>query len=94
MLNPDSYFVEDGSFVKLRELSVNYQFSNSLLKQVGLSNFVRSLKVAVIGRNLKTWTKYSGFDPEAGSGGDANFRIDGFRYPAFRTISGQIEIGF
>ena len=94
VLNPDSYFVEDGSFVKLRELSVNYQFSNSMLRQIGLGNFVRSLKVAVIGRNLKTWTKYSGFDPEAGSGGDANFRIDGFRYPAFRTISGQIEIGF
>ena len=94
VLNPDSYFVEDGSFVKLRELSVNYQFSNALLKQIGLNGLVRSLKVAVIGRNLKTWTKYSGFDPEAGSGGDANFRIDGFRYPAFRTISGQIEIGF
>ena len=94
VLNPDSYFVEDGSFVKLRELSVNYELSNSLLRQIGLSNFVRSLKVAVIGRNLKTWTKYSGFDPEAGAGSDANFRIDGFRYPAFRTISGQIEIGF
>jgi len=94
VLNPNSYFVEDGSFVKLRELSVNYQFSDALLHQIGLGNFVRSLKLAVIGRNLKTWTKYSGFDPEAGSGGDANFRIDGFRYPAFRTISGQIEIGF
>ncbi|HEX5409491.1 MAG TPA: SusC/RagA family TonB-linked outer membrane protein [Gemmatimonadaceae bacterium] len=94
LLNPDSYFVEDGSFVKLREVSVNYQFSNALLKQIGLGNFVRSLKVALIGRNLKTWTKYSGFDPEAGAGGDANFRIDGFRYPAFRTFSGQIEIGF
>src|SRR6185312_6562130 len=34
LLTPASYFVEDGSFVKLRELSVNYQLSNSLLKQI------------------------------------------------------------
>ncbi len=94
VLNPNSYFVEDGSFVKLRELSVAYQVPTSFMNKLGVNNLVRSLKVAVIGRNLKTWTKYSGFDPEAGSGGDANFRIDGFRYPAFRTISGQIEIGF
>jgi hypothetical protein len=93
-MNPSSYFVEDGSFVKLRELSVAYQFSNDVLDKLHVNNYVRSLKLAVIGRNLKTWTKYSGFDPEAGSGGDAAFRIDGFRYPAFRTISGQIEIGF
>lgn len=94
VLNPNSYFVEDGSFVKLRELSVAYQFSNSLLDKLGVDNLVRSAKLAFIGRNLKTWTKYSGFDPEAGSGGDANFRIDGFRYPAFRTFSAQIELGF
>ena len=85
---------EDGTFVKLRELSVNYQFSNSALQALGIDHWVRSLKLAVIGRNLKTWTTYSGFDPEAGSGGDAAFRIDGFRYPTFRTISGQIAVGF
>ena len=94
VMTPSSYFVEDGSFVKLRELSLAYQFSNTVLDKLGIDHLVQSLKLAVIGRNLKTWTKYSGFDPEAGSGGDAAFRIDGFRYPAFRTISGQIEIGF
>lgn len=94
VLNPNSYFVEDGSFVKLRELSVAYQFSNSVLDKIGVDHLVRSAKLALIGRNLKTWTKYSGFDPEAGSGGDANFRIDGFRYPAFRTYSVQLELGF
>ena len=51
-------------------------------------------KVALIGRNLKTWTYYTGFDPEASSNGDFNFRIDGFRYPSFRQLTGQIEIGF
>jgi hypothetical protein len=54
----------------------------------------RSVKIALIGRNLKTWTNYSGFDPESSSNGDFNFRIDGFRYPSFRQVTGQIEIGF
>lgn len=94
VLNPNSYFVEGGSYVKLRELSVAYQVPTSFIGSIGVGNVVRSLKVAVIGRNLKTWTKYTGFDPEAGAGGDLNFRIDGFRYPAFRTISGQVEVGF
>lgn len=93
-LEPNSYFVEDGSYVKLRELSVSYALSPSMVNSMRFLGTGRSVKVAMIGRNLKTWTKYSGFDPEASSNGDFNFRIDGFRYPSFRQISGQIEIGF
>lgn len=93
-LEPNSYFIEDGSYVKLRELSLSYTFGQKLLSSLPLLGQGRSLKVAIIGRNLKTWTKYSGFDPEASSNGNFNFRIDGFRYPSFRQFSGQIEIGF
>ncbi len=93
-LEPNSFFVEDGSYVKLRELSVSYNFGQSLLNSVRFLGQGRSVKVALIGRNLKTWTDYSGFDPEASSNGDFNFRIDGFRYPSFRQVTGQIEIGF
>jgi TonB-linked SusC/RagA family outer membrane protein len=85
-LDPDSYFVEDGSYVKLREVSVSYQLNKSLLNKIGLGRFAQSVKLALIGRNLKTWTDYSGFDPEVANG-DFNFRIDGFRYPAFREFS-------
>jgi TonB-linked SusC/RagA family outer membrane protein len=92
-LEPNSYFVEDGSYVKLRELSLSYNFAPSLLESMRLGAG-RSVKLALIGRNLKTWTNYSGFDPESSSNGDFNFRIDGFRYPSFRQITGQIEIGF
>jgi TonB-linked SusC/RagA family outer membrane protein len=88
------YFVEDASFVKFRELSLAYNFSNQMLDRVGLGRLTSGMKVALIGRNLKTWTSYSGFDPEVTSGGDFNFRIDGFRYPNFRTITGQVEIRF
>ena len=92
-LEPNSFFVEDGSYVKLRELSLSYNFAQGLLNSMRLGAG-RSVKVALIGRNLKTWTNYSGFDPESSSNGDFNFRIDGFRYPSFRQITGQIEIGF
>jgi TonB-linked SusC/RagA family outer membrane protein len=93
-LEPNSYFVEDGSYVKLRELSLSYNFGQSLLNSMRFLGTGRTVKVALIGRNLKTWTKYSGFDPESSSNGDFNFRIDGFRYPSYRQITGQIEIGF
>jgi TonB-linked SusC/RagA family outer membrane protein len=93
-LEPSSYFVEDGSYVKLRELSVSYNFAQSFVRSLPFMRTGQSLKLALIGRNLKTWTNYSGFDPEASSDGDFNFRIDGFRYPSFRQLTGQIEIGF
>ena len=93
-LEPNSYFVEDGSYVKLRELSLSYSLNPRLLKAFRFLGDGRSVKLAVIGRNLKTWTKYTGFDPESSSNGDFNFRIDGFRYPSYRQVTGQIEIGF
>ncbi len=93
-LEPNSYFVEDGSYVKLRELSVSYTVGQNILNSMRFLGTGRSVKVALIGRNLKTWTDYSGFDPESSSNGDFNFRIDGFRYPSFRQVTGQIEIGF
>ena len=93
-LEPNSFFIEDGSYVKLRELSLSYNFGQGLLNSMRFLGTGRTVKVAMIGRNLKTWTNYSGFDPESSSNGDFNFRIDGFRYPSFRQLTGQIEIGF
>ena len=90
----NDHFIEDGSYARLRELSVAYTFGTNTLRQFGLNRFARGLKVALIGRNVYTWTDYTGFDPEVTSGGDFNFRIDGFRYPNFRTITGQVEIQF
>jgi hypothetical protein len=92
-LNASDYFVENGSYIKLRELSVAYNVSSKLLPKIGLGR-AQGLKLALIGRNLYTWTKYSGFDPDVTSGSDFNYRIDGFKYPAFRTITGQVEVQF
>jgi hypothetical protein len=90
----NEYFVEDGSYVKLRELSVAYRLGDRALQVAGLNRFASGIKLALIGRNLLTWTDYSGFDPEVTSGTDFNFRMDGFRYPNFRTFTGQVEITF
>jgi TonB-linked SusC/RagA family outer membrane protein len=90
----NEYFVEDGSYVKLRELSVAYRLGDRALQVAGLNRFASGIKLAFIGRNLLTWTDYTGFDPDVTSGSDFNFRMDGFRYPNFRTFTGQVEITF
>ncbi len=89
--NPTDYFVEDAGFVKLREISLRYRLSGRMLsyfQPVG----ARSVSLALIGRNLYTNTKYTGYDPEVGT--NALTRIDSFDYPRFRTITGSIEITF
>ena len=53
-------FIEDGSFVKLREVSVAYRVPESLVARANLS----AMTLRLAGRNLYTWTDYSGIDPE------------------------------
>jgi TonB-dependent starch-binding outer membrane protein SusC len=53
-------YVEDASFVKLRQLAVRYSTSAEWLRRVG----ARSMQVELLGRNLHTWTDYTGYDPE------------------------------
>ncbi len=92
-LDPAQYYVESGAYLKLRELSVGYDVPLSVLPRIGLGR-ASGLRLSFVGRNLVTWTKYSGFDPDVTSGSDFNFKIDGFRYPPFRTLTGQVEIRF
>lgn len=90
------FFVEDGSYAKLRELSLKYNVGNNVLQRVFGSNMgVERASLQLIGRNLLTFTNYTGgFDPEVGSGDATRLRFDGFGYPNFRTITGAIEIVF
>jgi len=91
--SPSSYFVEDASFVKLRELSLSYTLPNSLLGS--LANTIDRIKLTVAGENLFTWTDYSGWDPEVALRTNAtNFRLDEYSYPNFRTLKGSIEVRF
>ena len=97
----NSHFVEDATYLKLRELSVGYTFNRSQLERL-FGTALHSVGISVIGRNLITMTGYTGFDPEVGSsdsgsnvGGDATlYRVDDFNYPPFRTVRAKLEIQF
>lgn len=88
--------VYDASFLKLRELSLSYDF-----KIKALQPFVKNMRISAIGRNLLTFTKYPGYDPEGvsadkGKGVDSNsFRLESNeQYPLYRTITGSIAFTF
>ena len=86
----NSYFVEDGTFLKLREMSIFYTLKPKLW-----SGFFKSVKIGLVGRNFLTFTKYSGYDPEVASSGDlTTFAFDNFGYPNFRTFSASLEFRF
>jgi len=93
---PSSRFLEDGSYLRLKNLQLGYTVAPKILKVVGLS----SARVYVSGSNLLTFTKYSGLDPEMtvsnnsqGEGDGAN-GIDWGTYPSARTIMFGLDLTF
>ncbi|PQJ34279.1 hypothetical protein BSZ35_06400 [Salinibacter sp. 10B] len=98
--DPSSYFVENGSYLKLREVSLGYTISQDLLQGVGIGDQLRQAELSVSGRNLFTITPYSGYDPEVSvQSGDGdtqptNFKVDDFGYPNFRSYTFSLELLF
>ena len=71
MNHSNSYWVENASFVRLKNLQVAYQFPQQLIQK---SHVFKGLKFYVSGRNLLTFTKYTGIDPEVdGAMANANY---------------------
>jgi len=95
-LESNDFFIESGSYAKLKELSVSYTLTSEQLRRMGFLRGLRELRLAFIGRNLFTVTNYTGLDPEvSGLNGDPfQVRMDWFQYPQFRTFTGSIELGF
>lgn len=97
----NDHFIEDGTYLKLRELSLGYTFGRQQLQSI-FGNALHAVSINLIGRNLLTFTDYSGWDPDVGdttqngtAGGDATlYRVDNFDYPKFRTFTGKIEFQF
>lgn len=94
-ITPNDYFVENGTYLRLRELAVNYAVPTRLLNSMRMRAF-HSARIGLVGRNLWTQTKYRGYDPDVtGPNGDPfSYRVDYFTYPAYRTVTGMIELGF
>ncbi len=98
-LQPSNVFVEDGSFIKLREVSLSYRIGSGTLSSLPVLARFSSIGLSLTARNLITITDYSGYDPEVGeTGGDtgsaAIARVDGYQYPNFRTWTAAIELIF
>ncbi len=94
----NSWFREDGSWVKLRELSFGYTLPQNMVESLFSGVFDR-VTLNVIGRNLFTITDYRGYDPEVGRGSGslqsaALNRVDSFGYPNFRTFTFSAELVF
>lgn len=85
----NSWYVEDGSFLRLQRLALSYTFDNSVLSRLGLSN----VKIGVAANNLLTITGYSGLDPVV-AGADTNFGIDVGNYPATPSYMFNVSLGF
>ncbi len=89
-----TYFLEDGSYLRVKSASLSYSFSD-LLRGIGLSD----MRVYFTAQNLFTFTKYSGYNPEIGvsTAWDSNplaFGIDNAVYPQPRTFLFGLDISF
>jgi hypothetical protein len=86
----EDWFVEPGGYVKLREISAKYPIPSRLMSKMSGGRAVRGY-VSVIGRNLKTWTNYKGYDPEVGS---VTNRLDSYDYPQYRNFTAVFQLQF
>lgn len=85
-----SYFVEDGSFLRLQDLTIGYTLPEKFTRKWG----VERLRVYVTGSNLFCWTNYSGYDPEIDIQSGLTPSVDYNRYPRSRGYLFGINISF
>ena len=94
-----SRWLEDGSYVRLKNISLGYTLPSGLCTRLG----IQALRFYVSGTNLVTWTKYSGFDPEASSaysinggsnGLDQYSGVDLATYPAQKSFTIGLNLKF
>lgn len=85
-----SEFLEDGSFLRLRNIRLSYQLDRNLARKA----FLEGVTAYVYANNLLTWTNYTGFDPELGGGNVLNPGKDSGAYPRKREIGFGINLNF
>ncbi len=88
-------YLEDGDFLRLNNATFGYTFKP---EQIGLGNWVNSIRLSITGQNLFVISDYSGFDPEVNTGssigGVQTFGIDRFTYPTARTVLLGLNVSF
>ncbi|MBN8651335.1 MAG: TonB-dependent receptor [Cytophagales bacterium] len=92
-----STFVEDGSYVRFKNIALNYTLPEKLVSK---SKVIRSVRVGLSAQNLFTITGYTGYDPEVGSyvgnsyNGDTMVGVDYGRYPLTPVYSFNLGVEF
>lgn len=84
------YFIEDGSFIRLKDINIGYTLPNSWLKKMN----VGSLKVYVNLQNMATWTNYTGLNPEVNTGSLSTRGLDNGSYPLFKNFRFGVNATF
>ncbi|WP_343306761.1 TonB-dependent receptor [Chitinophaga niabensis] len=92
-LRPSDWWLEDGSYLRLRNITIGYNASGQMLSNI-TKGTVKSLRIYVAAQNLITLTNYTGYDPEVV--GDYIFArgIDQGQVPQPRTLLAGIQLGF
>lgn len=85
-------FIEDGSYLRLKNVVLGYTLPRSAANRLGFQN----MRLYVQGQNLLTATEYSGFDPEVNFGGEASITrgTDFYTLPQARSVTFGVNIGF
>jgi TonB-linked SusC/RagA family outer membrane protein len=84
-LRVSSYYIEDGSYMRIKTLTLGYTLPKSILDRI----YTKQVRVYVSAQNLLTLTKYTGYDPEVGSRG-----VDLGIYPQPRVFLAGLNLGF
>ncbi len=84
----NSWYVENGNYIRLQRLYLGYSFDSDLVEKMGLSK----LKLGLSANNVWTITKYRGLDPVVG-GADTSFGVDVGNYPVTPSYLISLEVG-
>ncbi len=89
-LAPNSYYIENGSYLRCKNMMLGYTFSGSAMQKLHISTFRLYIQAA----NLFTSTKYSGYDPEINGTGVTQFGIDEGAYPSTKQWLVGVNLKF
>lgn len=85
-------YIEDGSYIRLKSITLGYTFDKKVIDKIGLTN----LRLTLNATNLLTITGYDGYDPEVGlsTASDNVFGLDNGRYPSPMTFTFGLNVSF
>lgn len=86
----NSWYVEDGSYLRVQNISLGYNLASEIAAKLGL----KRARIAASANNVFTLTKYSGLDPSVGGAADSNFGVDVGNYPVTPSYNIVLNLGF